>query len=226
MKAKEAGMDAALNLRDRQVIDVDGLLVCKVDDVELTAADHHLQVTGLLSGPPALLPRFAGRLGRALLEQWRRLAPEQSERDVPWRIDLQLVDRIDSAVHLSVTRAGLLKKADIDSASGIHRLDDLIGSSVSYDGSRIGRVLDVRLAPWTHQAGIDCTSLIVGRGRPGAMLGYDRGPDMGPAVLSHAIRRLHRHTGLVDLDEVTRLDWPSHQIEIASALRPLTPVQS
>jgi sporulation protein YlmC with PRC-barrel domain len=224
MSASDTGVDAALKLRDRQVIDHDGLMVCKVDDVELTAVHDGLQVTSLLSGPPALLPRFAGRLGNTLLEQWRRLAPEQPDRDVPWRIDLRLVDRIDNAVHLSVGRDELLTK--VVAASRTHRLNDLVGASVALHGEPVGRVLDVRLAPWMHQPVIDCTSLIVGRGRPGAMLGYDRGPSMGPAVISHAIRWLHRHTGLVDLSDVARLDWDGRQVEITRGLRELVPASA
>ena len=44
-------LDAVLHLLDRQVVDADDRLVCKVDDVELTEYDDGvLGVTGLLSG--------------------------------------------------------------------------------------------------------------------------------------------------------------------------------
>ncbi len=52
-------LDAVLHLLDRQVVDVEGLLVCKVDDVELTELDDGvLGVTALLAGPAALTPRY------------------------------------------------------------------------------------------------------------------------------------------------------------------------
>ena len=67
-------IDAVLHLLDRQVVDRDGLMVCKVDDVELTLTpDGRWEVTGLLAGPPAIVPRFGGRLGEGLEERWRRL---------------------------------------------------------------------------------------------------------------------------------------------------------
>ena len=68
-------LDAVLHLLDRQVVDADGLLVCKVDDVELTVFDDGvLGVTGLLVGPAALVPRYGDDgLGRLLHDYWRRL---------------------------------------------------------------------------------------------------------------------------------------------------------
>ena len=58
-------IDAVLHLLDRQVVDRDGLMVCKVDDVELTLTpDGRWEVTGLLAGPPALVPRFGGSSAR------------------------------------------------------------------------------------------------------------------------------------------------------------------
>ena len=96
---------------DRQVVDRDGLMVCKVDDVELTEhPDGSWEVTGLLAGPPALVPRFGGRLGRRLEESWRRLGLQESNRLVPWRIALALVDELGSGVTLLAAREGLLER--------------------------------------------------------------------------------------------------------------------
>src|SRR3954464_8396082 len=91
-------LDAVLHLLDRQVLDADDLMVCKVDDLELTVFDDGaLGVTALLAGMPALVPRYGDDgFGRLLHDFWRRLGPAPADRDDPYRIDLELVDRLDS----------------------------------------------------------------------------------------------------------------------------------
>jgi hypothetical protein len=92
--------DAALHLLDRQLVDPDGSLVGKVDDLELTErADGRLVLTAVLTGPGALGPRLGGRLGWWLVAVWRRLHPDADPR--PGRIDASDIAHIDSAVHLS-----------------------------------------------------------------------------------------------------------------------------
>ena len=93
-------LDAVLHLMDRQVVDVRGQMVCKVDDLELTVvADNDLCVTALLSGPAALVARFGDRrFGRLLRYFWRRLNLERSDREDPYRIDIRLVAGLGSAV--------------------------------------------------------------------------------------------------------------------------------
>ena len=136
---------------DRQVVDRDGLMVCKVDDVELTEhPDLSWEVTGLLAGPPALVPRFGGRLGRGLEESWRRLGLQESNRLVPWRIALALVDELGSGVTLLAAREGLLERqTDSPPARGDvrRRLNDVLQLEVRGrpTGESLGRVLDVRL---------------------------------------------------------------------------------
>lgn len=58
-------LDADRWLLDRQIVDVDGLAVGKVDDLEFSDpdADESPVLTELLCGPPALGPRIGGRLG-------------------------------------------------------------------------------------------------------------------------------------------------------------------
>src|SRR5690242_2080611 len=79
--------DLRLRLLDRQVVDPDDGMVCKVDDVELAEADDgSLHVVALLSGSQALGPRLPGRLGRWVTAIGRRLTvyPEAEPRRIPF----------------------------------------------------------------------------------------------------------------------------------------------
>ena len=82
-------LDARLHLLDRQVLDVDGMPVCTLDDLELDAVDGDVPVviTALLTGP-VLGTRVFG--GRPPVSRWHRLA---------W----SYVTEIGSAVHLGVS---------------------------------------------------------------------------------------------------------------------------
>ncbi|KRF11355.1 hypothetical protein ASG90_16490 [Nocardioides sp. Soil797] len=224
MNRLEGPFDAALHLQDRQVVDVDGLLVCNVDDVELNESDDGtLSVTGLLIGAPALLPRFSGLLGRTLLEQWRRLGIEKADRLEPWRIDISDVVELQSDVRLSVSREGLLVRAQNPAKGRTRPLDRLLGMNVRHGDESLGRVTDIRLEPRNsdHTTEFVCTHLVVGHGRPGSMLGYDRQQDMGPAILGHAIRWLHRHTGQLPISDVTDIDWEGAMITSRAELSAL-----
>ncbi len=208
-------LDAVLHLLDRQVVDVNQLLVCKVDDVELTTFDDGaLAVTGLLVGAAALVPRYADDgLGRLLHDYWRRLGPQQADRDDPYRIDLELVERLGSAVELNVARDGVL----VRQGQRARRLNDLLQMPVQDPGGvALGRVLDVRLERETTEPGnrIRVRGLVVGRGRPGSYLGYDRQPDMGPWLVNRIVRRLHRHSAYVALDDLEELDWEAGLIRV------------
>jgi hypothetical protein len=215
-------LDAVLHLLDRQVVDADELLVCKVDDLELTEfADGVLGVTALLSGPAALVPRYADRrLGRALHEFWRRLGRTDADRDDPYRIDIDLVERLGSGVELSVGHDGVR----VRQGERGHRLNDLLQLPVEdLSGRRLGRVLDVRLEREPGPAGrLRVVGFVVGHGRPGSYLGYDRRPDMGPWLVNRAVRWLHRHSAYVDLDDVAGLDWVPGAMRVdPAALREL-----
>jgi hypothetical protein len=93
--------DAALRLLDRQIVDPDGRLVAKVDDLELTESnDGRLMVSAILTGPGALGPRLGGRPGHWLVAVWHRLRPDVDPR--PGRIAADAITDLDSAVHIAV----------------------------------------------------------------------------------------------------------------------------
>jgi sporulation protein YlmC with PRC-barrel domain len=211
-------LDAVLHLLDRQVVDVEDRLVGKVDDVELTVFDDGvLGVTGLLSGPAALVPRLGDDgLGRRLHEFWRRLGTAPVDHDDPYRIDLELVARLGSAVELKVPRDGVL----VRQGQRGRRLNDLLQMTVQApDGGRLGRPLDVRLERERTEPGdrLRVVGLVVGHGRPGSYFGYDRRPDMGPWLVNRVVRRLHRHSAYVALDDLDDLDWDAGVIRVDPA---------
>lgn len=225
MNRLESPFDAVLHLLDRQVVDVDGLLVCKVDDLELQERqDGSLAVTGLLVGAPALLPRFSGRLGQSLLEWWRRLGIVQADRLESWRIELADVSEVESCVRLSVPRDGLLTRATDPTEGRTRPMDLLLGMDVHCEGEALGRVTDVRVERrgGGREPRFVCTHLVVGRGRPGSMLGYDRQQEMGPVLLGRVIRWMHRHTGQIAMSEVTDIDWSAGAIQCRDTLSELT----
>jgi sporulation protein YlmC with PRC-barrel domain len=230
-------IDGVLHLLDRQLIDSDGEFLGKVDDVELTplqvsaAADTGvgpvagstpdgggLAITGVLTGPAALLDRFGGALGRVLVERWGQMRMSEPHRTRPWRIDIDDIDRLDSAVHLRVRRDGVLRR-DRDA----YRLGRLTGMGVlDPEGTRIGRVLDARFEPKHSGSDRDSgnehlvlCSIIVGHGRPGSLLGYDRRADQGPWLVRIVVRWLHRHSVIVDAEDAA-IDWAAGTVRLRS----------
>lgn len=69
------GFDDSLVIRllDHQIVDGDGRLLGKVDDLSLREEGADLVVDGLMVGPAALTPRYPGVLGRWSWAVWRRL---------------------------------------------------------------------------------------------------------------------------------------------------------
>jgi sporulation protein YlmC with PRC-barrel domain len=125
-----------LDLLDRQLVDRDGVLCGKVDDVELErAADGGLTVTALLVGPGAWPERLPAPLRGAA----RRLFGERAAR-VPWRD----VREVDSAVRLSRKAAELRPQSVGDGL----RLSWLLGRRLSRQpGGRPARIRDVEVSP-------------------------------------------------------------------------------
>jgi sporulation protein YlmC with PRC-barrel domain len=96
-------LDAQLHLLDRQVVDPDGRMVCKVDDLELEVDDEgRPYVVAILSGPLALGPRLGGRPGSWMSAIARRLSPAPDP--APERIDFGVVTEIGSAVTIALKR--------------------------------------------------------------------------------------------------------------------------
>ncbi|MEV5822254.1 hypothetical protein AB0L22_24120 [Micromonospora haikouensis] len=86
-------------LLDRQIVDRDGRLVGKVDDVEFGVdADGVPYVAALLTGQGALGQRIGGRIGRLLVAVADRFTEERAV--TPLRIPYRLVEQVDSAVRL------------------------------------------------------------------------------------------------------------------------------
>ncbi|HWJ09975.1 MAG TPA: hypothetical protein VNS46_11390 [Nocardioides sp.] len=213
--------DAALHLLDRQIVDCDDRQVAKVDDVELTvAADGSLVPTALLVGLPALLPRFGRRLGDLLTRTHARIFDAQATRTVPDAIDIDLVDEVASEVHLSVPRAGLLRpRSEPEGAPERMRLGELVGMPVVAPAAaglhRHSRVLDVRIVsvPDGRRTAVD--ALVVGPGRPGALLGYDRRSEPGPWLIAGIVRWLHRHARVVALGPEVEIDRELREVRVS-----------
>ena len=100
-------LEAGLHLLDRQLIDKDGRLAGKVDDLELTVPDGGGPpvVTAILAGPGALSRRLGGRFG-AWLEAVANRLRDGDDRE-PARVAFGVVKRVGSAVELSVAKAEL-----------------------------------------------------------------------------------------------------------------------
>jgi sporulation protein YlmC with PRC-barrel domain len=95
--------DLRVRLLDHQVVDPDGGLVCKVDDVEFEqGTDGAWRVSALLCGPQALGPRLPGRLGQWVTAVGRRLSVRDD--DGPQRIPFERVTAIGSSVQVDRTR--------------------------------------------------------------------------------------------------------------------------
>ena len=104
--SQDPRLDAALQLLDHQLIDSEGRLAGKVDDLELIEKhDGQLVVSAILAGPGALGPRLPGVLGRSMVAIWRRLHEAADPRVI--RIPWSEVTDVGSAVTLSGTRGEL-----------------------------------------------------------------------------------------------------------------------
>ena len=94
-------IDAGVDLLDRQLIDKDGLMAGKVDNLEFTPVEGSGPpvLTGILAGPGALAPRL-GRTARAVGSLRLRLAGTGQ----PSRVAFGVVRTIQADVRLAVSR--------------------------------------------------------------------------------------------------------------------------
>jgi sporulation protein YlmC with PRC-barrel domain len=209
----EGTIDGALELLDRQLLDVEGRMLGKVDDVELTQTDAGLTITAVLTGQVALLHRLGGSLGNTLVTGYVQLRPSEKNRSRPWRLVIGDLERLDSALHLRVHREESLRR-DVET----FRLGALTGMNVLEPaGRRAGSVLDARFAPGADGR-LVLRALVVGEGHPGGLLGYNRRPNMGPWLVRRVVGWLHRNTSAVDVEHVQIL-WNNREVRLVSPLR-------
>jgi hypothetical protein len=102
-ESRKAGREvwAVLELLDRQLVDREGRLVGKVDDVEFELPDDPdglPRVAALLAGLGALANHIGGDTGQALAAAERRLAARRDRQ--PSRVDAALVREMGSAIEL------------------------------------------------------------------------------------------------------------------------------
>ena len=124
-------LDAALRLLDRQILDVDGMLAGKVDDLELTFPEHGPPyVSAILAGPGSLSRRVGGRLGASIEALHRRLHP--SEHPGPASVSWGVVQEVGSSIQLAVPKDAL-EVDRIEAWTRDHLIDRIPGSDRAPD---------------------------------------------------------------------------------------------
>jgi len=124
-------VDAGLQLLDRQLVDADGMLAGKVDDLELTVpAEGAPYVTAILAGPGSLSRRIGGRLGAKIEALHRRLHP--SEAPGPASVSWGVVHEVGSSIRLSVSK-GSLAVDTMERWTREHVIDRIPGSDRAPD---------------------------------------------------------------------------------------------
>ena len=73
-------------------------------------------------------------------------------------------------------------------------------------------------SPWVGDGVLGVSGLLAGGGalvpRFGDGSAYDRRAQMGPWLVNRVVRRLHRHSAYVAIDDVQSLDWRSGVIRV------------
>jgi hypothetical protein len=99
-------VDAALQLLDRQIVDVEGRMAGKVDDLDLVFSAEPGSppyAAAILTGPGALSHRIGGRLGAWLDSTQRRLSEDPRPPSIPFGV----VKRLGNHLELTVRRTDL-----------------------------------------------------------------------------------------------------------------------
>lgn len=242
MTMRRDRLDAAFHLLDRQIIDAEDRLVAKVDDLELVErADGTLAVTAILVGPGALGPRLGGRLGSWTAAIWRRLHPDAepvpgripiglltridsavhlgANRHELWLegfeawADAHVISQLPLLRQDAAGTGWGPPRAPDPGPPGARRVCELIGQQVrSRNGTRLGHVSDLRLAPDDGQ-GLPVDGLVVNAGPVGSLLGPERRADQGPWLLRVVVRRLRPPTaGYVPWDGIGDIDWDTRVV--------------
>jgi hypothetical protein len=116
----------AKQLLDRQIVDVDGRLVGRVDDIAFAVdEDGYPYVDCLLTGQGALGQRIGGRIGRLLVAVADRFTDDPPVP--PRRVPFSQVARVDSAVRLRC-RAADLPPSPVESWLRRHLIDRIPGA--------------------------------------------------------------------------------------------------
>jgi hypothetical protein len=100
-------VDAGLELLDRQLVDVEGHMAGKCDDLELSVPEGGDVpfVTAILAGPGALASRIGGRPGRWIASVHDRL--RDPEPKGPASVGFGVVKRVGVVIELGVDREDL-----------------------------------------------------------------------------------------------------------------------
>ncbi|MEU5526659.1 hypothetical protein ABZ744_06920 [Micromonospora chersina] len=117
----------AKQLLDRQIVDVDGRLVGRVDDIAFAVDEEgYPYVDCLLTGQGALGQRIGGRIGRLLVAVADRFTDDPPV--LPLRVPLSQVDRVESAVRLRCPAADL-PPSPVESWLRRHLIDRIPGAN-------------------------------------------------------------------------------------------------
>ncbi|TYB38441.1 hypothetical protein FXF50_08425 [Micromonospora sp. AP08] len=113
-------------LLDRQIVDVDGRLVGRVDDIAFAVDEEgYPYVDCLLTGQAALGLRIGGRIGRILTAVADRFT--DAPPVPPRRVALTQIDRVDSVVRLRCPAADL-PPSPVESWLRRHLIDRIPGA--------------------------------------------------------------------------------------------------
>jgi len=128
----------AKDLMDKQIVDIDGRKVVRVNDLGLDVADGELRLVAVDVGTAGLLRRLAPRLELLLA---RRV--QVSERYIDWE-DVDPVETSIASIKLRVPHAGLAELHPADLASIIDQLAprDRAGVLASLDDEAVADALE------------------------------------------------------------------------------------